>query len=268
MSLLLLFHGGGGATAYTLALDSVAWSWSATAVTIKQARKIVPDAVAWSWTITDVALRRNRLLVPESVAWSYSVTDVTLKHGFRLVPETVGWTWAATDATPKRGYALVPGSVAWSWSASDVTLVTGSNKVIAPDAVAWAWAATDVSLEHGYELVLDSAAWTWTVGDVTLTASGTQEQTTIRPTGGIPLSYEEWARRRREHEKEIEELDAPPKPRVIEKIGVAQPRTETKAFVPSPTIETGLSELTKSEIRRRARLAKRRRQEDEWFILN
>lgn len=100
------------------------------------------------------------------------------------------------------------------------------------------------------------------------TAFLTEEAVAISPTGGIPLSYEEWARRTREHEKEIEELDAPPKPRVIEKIGVAQPRVETKAFVPSPPIETGLSELTRSEIRRRARLAKRRRQEDEWFILN
>ena len=88
---------------------------------------------------------------------------------------------------------------------------------------------------------------------------------TIRPTGGFPLSYEEWARRTRKDEDE--EQDAPPKPRVIEKIGVAQPVVETKAFIPSPPIETGLSELTKSEIRRRARLAKKRRQEDEWFIL-
>lgn len=91
---------------------------------------------------------------------------------------------------------------------------------------------------------------------------------TIRPTGGFPLTYEEWARRRRKDEDEREEQDAPPKPRVVEKIGVAQPVVETKAFIPSPPIETGLSELTKSEIRRRARLAKRRRQEDEWFLLN
>lgn len=90
----------------------------------------------------------------------------------------------------------------------------------------------------------------------------------IRPAGGVPLSYEEWARRSRKDEEEREEQDAPPKPRVIEKIGVAQPVVETRAFIPSPPLETGLSELTKSEIRRRARLAKKRRQEDEWFILN
>jgi hypothetical protein len=87
---------------------------------------------------------------------------------------------------------------------------------------------------------------------------------TPRPSGGLPLTFKEWARRQPRDEQE----DAPPKPRVVEKIGVAQPRTETKAFTPSPPIETGLSELTRSQIRRRAKEARRRRLDDEWFLLN
>lgn len=267
MSLLLLFQGAGGATAYTLALDSVSWSWSATDVSLEYGREIVPGSVAWAWSATDVSPEHGREIIPEGATWSWSITDAALEKGWELVPDAVSWSWAATDASLERGFELVPGGVAWAWSATDVTLQYGANKQLAPDTIGWSWAATDVALEYGRELATEAPAWSWTVGDVTLNYGGASPQS-IRPTGGFPLTYEEWARRTRKDEDEREESDAPPKPRVIEKIGVAQPVVETRAFIPSPPIETGLSELTKSEIRRRARLAKRRRQDDEWFLLN
>lgn len=229
---------GGGAL--SLALDSVAWTSSVTAVSLELGREIVPESVAWASTVTDVTLNKGKTIAPDTVAWSWAATDTSLEHGKEIVPEAVAWSWTITDAALERGWELVPDSVGWSWSVADA------------------------SLEHGYELIPEALDWTWSAGDVTLTHGGTSAQQ-ITPTGGLPLSYKEWARRRRKDEPEE---DAPPKPRVIEKIGVAQPVVETKAFIPSPPIETGLSELTKSEIRRRIRLAKKRRQEEDWFILN
>lgn len=86
----------------------------------------------------------------------------------------------------------------------------------------------------------------------------------VSATGGLPLSYKEWARRTRKDEEE----DAPPKPKVVELIGQVEKTVETKPFIPLPPIETGLSELTRSQIRRMKREARRRRLDDEWLLIH
>jgi hypothetical protein len=174
--------------AKTLVPDSVAWSWSATAVTPKLARKLVPDTLAWSWTQQNVTLRRNLPLVPASVAWSWSAANVTLRQARKIVPDSVAWSWSATDAGLNKGRRLSTETVAWSWTTADVTLKHGKELVadivawswsasnvtlrrnlpIIPESVSWSWSATDVTLRHAKKIVPDSLAWSWTVTDVTL----------------------------------------------------------------------------------------------------
>ena len=89
----------------------------------------------------------------------------------------------------------------------------------------------------------------------------------IRPSGGIPLSYEEWARRSRK-----EEEDEEPKPLVVERIGPVNPPTQAPPVIRSSADLTAAikeaQKLQTQEIRVSNRALKRRRREDEWLLLN
>lgn len=151
----------------SLALDSVAWSWSATAVSLEHGREIVPDSVAWSWSPQDAAFNKGRTIAVDSVAWSWTQQDVSLEHGREIVPETVAWSWSATAVTFTKGITFVPDSVAWSWAVQDVSLEHGRE--IVPASVSWSFTADAVSLEHGHEIVPANVSWSWAAQDVTLT---------------------------------------------------------------------------------------------------
>jgi hypothetical protein len=89
--------------------------------------------------------------------------------------------------------------------------------------------------------------------------------------GGLPLSEAEWYRRKRAEDRETETEDAPPQPRIVELIGAVEPGYQAP---PLPDVGAALrhaeltGELTRSQLRRMQRKAKRRRDDDDWFLLN
>jgi hypothetical protein len=90
----------------------------------------------------------------------------------------------------------------------------------------------------------------------------------ITPTGGIPLSYEEWARRKRKEEPEDEE----PTPRVVEIIGPVNPPTTAPPVIRSSADLTAAVEharaLQTQGIPLSNRARKRRRRDDEWLMMH
>jgi hypothetical protein len=276
--------------AFSLALASVAWTYTATAVSLERGREIVPngvswawnatnvtfnkgktlalDSVAWTWTAESVSLERGREIVPNSVAWSYTVTDVALERGLEIVPAAVSWQWTADNVSFEHGYEIVPENVSWSWSAGDVTFTLAAEKTLAVDSVAWSWSAGDVSLEHGFEIVPDSTAWSWSVDDVTLTIAA-------QATAGLrrrKLAAERLARRKiKESLAQIERVAARP---VITTKAVEKAETHYEQIKVQALSLPDLSGM-RFEIEQAQRFLdaikalhrKRLRAEEEWLLL-
>lgn len=93
----------------------------------------------------------------------------------------------------------------------------------------------------------------------------------IRPSGGLPISYKEWLRRQPKEDEEEPEKPIP----VIIQTGVVHKTTPVQIVARSPELEMALrnaevvaGDLTRSQLRRLAKKAMRRRNDDDWFLLN
>lgn len=261
---------GGGGGPDPLTADSVSWTYTASDASLEQGYEVAADAVSWTWSPQDTTLRVDIPLTADAVAWSWTITDAALEQGYALDADAVSWTYTVTDASLEQGFEVAADAVSWSWSPQDATLTHAVGITLAADSVAWSWTAGDASLEYGQQITADAVSWNWTVADVTLTAGAEPQVAPRRPVGGLPLSFEEWARAVKEEKQEVKELDSPPEPKVVEVIG---PVEKTSPVFRSPELDRALKraeaisqDVTRSRLRRLRR--NRRRQEDDWFLLD
>ena len=106
--------------------------------------------------------------------------------------------------------------------------------------------------------------------------AGAAPAVVVTPTGGIPLSYDEWRRRKKRDEPEEVEV----KPIVVERIGNADPdRPQPPIIRSAPELKAALdaakaatSQIWIDEIRglsrRAAKKRRRLRDEDEWLMMH
>jgi hypothetical protein len=82
--------------------------------------------------------------------------------------------------------------------------------------------------------------------------------------GGWPISYEEW-KRRRKRDTEDEEV----KPLVAEFLGPATPKIEARVQTkPQPAPDLSVRSWEREMRALEAARQRRRRQDDEWFLMN
>lgn len=152
----------------TIAIDTGAHTFAGTAVTLKQARKVVAGSGAHSFSGTNVTLKRGFKVAAGTGAHSFTGTSVTLRHAWRVVAGSGAHTFAGTSVNLKHGWKVSAGSGAHTFAGTDVTLTLSATKKIIAGAGAHSFAGTAVTLRHAWRLNAGAGAHSFTGTSVTL----------------------------------------------------------------------------------------------------
>ncbi len=237
-----------GGTAYTLALDSGAFTLTGTAATLRVARRLALDSGTFALTGTAAGLKVGRKLALAAGAFTLTGTAATLRATRSLACASGSFALTGTDAGLRVGRKLALDSGTFA--------LTGS-------------AATLSVTRAGSSLVLDSGAFVLAGADATLSVVRANVQ---QASGGNLRwlgSREDWNRRQREEDARRAALDAQTvKPKPKRKSATLADLADFKAELERQQAEQQAA-LTReaAELRQAEILAQQLRDDDEALSL-